>query len=51
MSSSPEHMIASELVRLTDGQPTKLAVASFGIGIALGLSPRLRRVLFRSFVA
>jgi hypothetical protein len=40
MSSSPEHMIASELVRLTDGQPTKLAAASFGIGIALGLSPR-----------
>jgi hypothetical protein len=49
-TGSPEQMIASELARLIDGQPTKLVLVSLGVGFVLGLSPRMRRAVYRSFV-
>jgi hypothetical protein len=46
----PEQMLARELARLLEGQPTKLVFASLGVGFVLGLSPRMRRAVFRTFV-
>ncbi|MGE4063235.1 MAG: hypothetical protein AB7E79_07680 [Rhodospirillaceae bacterium] len=47
---SPDQLIAGELVRLANGNPTKLLFASLGVGFALGLSPRLRRVVYQTLV-
>jgi len=49
-AGTPEQMIAVELARLIGSSPTKLVVASLGVGFALGLSPRLRRAIYRSFM-
>lgn len=47
-SRTAEEVIAGELVRLANGSPTKLLLASLGVGFALGLSPRLRRAVYHS---
>ena len=47
---TPEQMIVGELLKVVDGNPTKLVLASLGVGFAFGLSPRLRRVVYRTFV-
>jgi hypothetical protein len=49
-AQTPEHMIVGELMRALDANPTKLVMASLGVGLALGLSPRLRRMVYRSLV-
>jgi hypothetical protein len=48
--STPDQMIAGELVNLLGGHPVKLLAASLGIGFVLGASPRLRRAVYRSLV-
>jgi uncharacterized membrane protein len=49
-TQTPEHMIVGELMKAVDANPTKLVMASLGVGLALGLSPRLRRMVYRSLV-
>ncbi len=50
-AGTPEQMIVAELGHLIGGNPTKIVFASLGIGFVLGLSPRLRRAVYRSLVA
>lgn len=45
-----EEVIVGELVRLANGNPTKLLLASLGVGFALGVSPRLRRAVYETLV-
>jgi hypothetical protein len=47
---TPEQMIVGELMKVVDTNPNKLVLASLGVGFALGLSPRLRRTVYRALV-
>jgi hypothetical protein len=47
---APDQIIAGELGRLLHGGPTKLIATSLGVGVALGLSPRLRRRVYRALI-
>jgi hypothetical protein len=49
-AGAPEDFIATELASLVEGHPIKLVAASLGLGFVLGLSPRLRRAVYRSLV-
>lgn len=49
-SQTPDQMIAAELVRLANGNPTKLIAAALGVGFAFGFSPRLRETVYRTLV-
>jgi len=49
-SLAPEQMIVGELIKAANANPGKLVIASLGVGFALGLSPRLRRVVYRTII-
>lgn len=46
----PDQLIIMEALKVLNANPGKLVLASLGVGFALGLSPRLRRTVYRSFV-
>jgi hypothetical protein len=46
----PTQVIAGELARLINNQPVTLVFASLGVGFILGLSPRIRRTVYRSLI-
>jgi hypothetical protein len=47
---TPELLIMNELTKAISGSPTKLVATSLAIGFVLGLSPRLRRIVYKSLV-
>jgi len=49
-SKTPEQMVVGELIKTLDANPTKLVAIALGVGFALGLSPRLRRMVYRLFI-
>jgi len=49
-ADSPDRLIAAGVLRLAEGSPVQLVAMALGVGFALGLSPRLRRVVYRSLV-
>jgi len=47
---TPEQMVVGELIKTLDANPTRFVAVALGVGFALGLSPRLRRMVYRSFI-
>lgn len=45
-----DELLVGELLKVVDGNSTKLVMAALGVGFAMGLSPRLRRSIYRMVV-
>lgn len=46
-----DQVLVGELVRLAGGSPVKIIATSLGLGFVLGVSPRLRRAVYRALCA
>lgn len=45
---TPQQTLAELLLGVAEADPSKLVLASLGLGFALGVSRRLRRIIYRS---